>query len=166
MRPRRIGWGYSAASPCFPRSGNERWLFLLRRGGRWILSKRPDQASCTLGFLQIEKWGWVRLFRNFRFVLKQPTWKPDKTTPAIAICKFHPTILQRTIPTHLQFRNWTSDLRHQTILDRELTLEVFSSPFLLGLFPLFSASVWCLKSMVSYCLNHGLRKISLTNSLE
>jgi len=38
---------------------------------------------------------------------------------------------------HLQFRHWTSDLRHQTILDRELTLEVFTCPFSLGLFPLF-----------------------------
>jgi hypothetical protein len=38
----------------------------------------------------------------------------------------------------LQFRHWTSDLRHQTTLDKELTLEVFSSSFLLGPFPFIS----------------------------
>jgi hypothetical protein len=38
-------------------------------------------------------------------------------------------------PRQLQFRHWTIDLRHQTTLDRELTLEVFSSSFLLGLSP-------------------------------
>jgi hypothetical protein len=42
----------------------------------------------------------------------------------------------------LQFRHWTSDLRHQTILDRELTLEVFSRPFFVGPFPfIFSFSL-------------------------
>ena len=37
-------------------------MFLLRSGGRRILSKRPDQASCALVFLQIEKWRWARFF--------------------------------------------------------------------------------------------------------
>jgi hypothetical protein len=51
----------------------------------------------------------------------------------------------------------TLDFRPQTpdYLGKELTLEEFSCPFLFGLFPFFSASVWCLKSRVSSCLSCG-----------
>jgi hypothetical protein len=60
----------------------------------------------------------------------------------------------------LQIRQWTSDLRHQTTLDRVLTL-VFSCFFLLGLFPLFSASVSSLKSQVCGLLLSELQPFSI-----
>ena len=42
----------------------------------------------------------------------------------------------------LQFRHWTSDLRHQTFLYRRLTFAGFSN--LLELLPLILHGYWCL----------------------
>ena len=78
---------------------------------------------------------------DYRMSMIRPVPSPVRTNSSASYNKKRKSLSSRSKLTNLQFRHWTSDLRHRTILHGELTLEASLSLFLLRLYTLFSSLV-------------------------